>query len=112
MRESSLVGRDDRLAEPQRAQDHGAGDGRASHQLGNDMHLRSLTTACQSVVSSTSESHRARLVKRLDGDFADTDLHADARRQETAVKLERMEHAAATVPPPIIPRFTCCIFRV
>ena len=56
----------------------------------------SLTTSCQSVVIRfAGDGIRARFVERLDRDFAEIDFDAEARGQETAVFLPRVEDAAA-----------------
>ena len=94
--EQGLVGGDHRFAELQGGQDHGAGDGGAAGQLGHDIHLRVVDHALPvRRHGGLGNRVRPRLVEGLHGDFADVDLHADARSHEVAVELERVKHAAA-----------------
>jgi hypothetical protein len=43
----------------------------------------------------TRNGIRSRFVKRLDRDFAEGDLDADARSHQATIELERVKHAAA-----------------
>src|ERR1039457_3396873 len=91
-----LVGRDDRLAELERGQDHRPGNARAADEFGDDVHLRVVDDALPvGRHERTRNRVRSRLVEGLHGDLADVDLDADARGHEAAVELERVKHAAA-----------------
>ena len=95
-RQQGLVGGNHRLPELQGRQDHRAGNRSASGQLRHHVHLRVINDALPvRAHDGLRDPVRARLVEGFDGDLADVDSHADARRQEAAIPLERAEHAAA-----------------
>ena len=94
--EQRFVCRDDRLAKFQRGKNHRFGNGCAADKFDDDVYLGIVDDALP-----IGRHHRtrdfigARLVKRFDCDFADNDLHANARSHEPTVELERVKYATA-----------------
>ena len=94
-----LVGRDHRLAQPERCQDHGLGKRRSADQLDDGVDPRVLRDAGPIGGHQRGRDRiRARLVQGLDGDFAQADAEADAGFQQGAVPAPVVINTAAHRP--------------
>ena len=94
--EQGLVGGDHGFALRERGENHRPGDAAAADEFDDDLDLRIVDDFLPvGGHQFAGDRIRARLVERLDGDFAENELHAEARGHEAAVFLPRVEDAAA-----------------